>query len=99
MFYQLGELIGEAATLPPGAIEISDARYKEIISQKSQGQTVSVINGVSTTYSGDTKTIYQLEDDVVLTQTIPVEEATPNGWQDSEIITLNELKTKKKRRD
>lgn len=84
MKYQNGDLIGEAETLPTnGAIPITEARYQELLTAKLQGRIINVIDNQSIIYSGSAKTVYQLDGDVILEQTMPVEDETPTGWQDT----------------
>jgi hypothetical protein len=62
-----------------------------------------VIDNQSIIYSGSAKTVYQLDGDVILEQTMPVEDETPTYWQDTKpelppinYTTVSRLKLKRK---
>jgi hypothetical protein len=95
MYYQLANTLGTGETAPDGAIEITRQRYTELLNAVRQGKNINVIDGASVIYSGDTKTVYQLDGDEILQQILPIEHETPTGWVNEKPISLSFLKTQK----
>lgn len=82
MPYMLNDQISQAEI--EGGIEITDAKYSELLSAKMAGKIVTVKDGQPFIYSGDKRTVYQLVDNQVVSQGIQLEDDTPAGWQDIE---------------
>lgn len=77
-----------------GGIEISDAQYKAVYEAMLEGKPVTVKNNAPFIYSGEKRTVFQLVDNVVESQEIWTEDATPTGWQDTEPTPVPEPKTR-----
>jgi len=77
-----------------GGIEISDAQYQVVYEAMLEGKPVTVRNDAPFIYSGDKRTVYRLIENFIESQDIWTEDATPEGWQDTEPTPEPEQKTK-----
>lgn len=82
--------IGQADTLPEGAVEITRDRYKELIQAKAQGERVTVKGGKDVTYTvayapNGAERSERLPDEPLITAPPPEDLHVPQ-WQDGEWV-------------